>query len=298
MKLESLEELRVFAQIVESGSLTGAARALGMPANTISRRLAALEQRLDTRLLYRSTRSLSLSESGRSLLGRARRILDEAEAAETILRQESEGLVGLVRVGVPSVLTGGLIRALKPLMAQHPGLRLRIGVYDRPINPVVAGLDVVVTGGALPDSTLIARKLTDVTLVLVASADYLAAHGTPTSPTDLAQHQTLQWASEPPHRTWVLTHSSGEQHVVPVEGRMEFDDGRALMDALAAGVGVGLTSPRVMEDLPSLVRILPEFRGMTFPVYAVYPASNQRSARLQAVVEALLQALQVPGAGA
>ena len=130
MKIESVEELRVFAQIVESGSLTAAARALSMPTNTVSRRLAALEERLDTQLLYRTTRSQSLTETGRLFLGRVRRILGEIEATEASLLQEAGGLKGTVRISVMSLVSESLLEALTPLMAAHPNLRLQVWVND------------------------------------------------------------------------------------------------------------------------------------------------------------------------
>ncbi|MFT5680920.1 MAG: DNA-binding transcriptional LysR family regulator [Myxococcota bacterium] len=297
MKIESLEELRIFAQIVESGSLTAAARALGLPSNTVSRRLAALEERLDTRLLYRTTRSLSLSETGRILLSRARRILQEVEATETALQGEKEGLSGMVRISVPSLLTADLLASMKALLREHPGLRLQVRVNDKPVNPVAEGLDVVVIGGTLSDSTLIARKLSDIHPVLVASEEYLHRRGHPEKPADLIDHEILLFVRDPPQSHFTLTDSSGHQHTVAVEGRFEADDGRTLMDALAAGIGIGLTSPRIMRVTPSLRRVLPGYSLGSFPIYAIYPASRQRSARLQVVIEALRGVLQDPEQG-
>lgn len=292
MKIESLEELRVFTQIVESGSLTGAARALGLPSNTVSRRLAALEERLDTRLLYRTTRSMSLSETGRTLLGRAQRILQEVEATELALQREKEGLSGMVKISVPSLLTADLLASVKGLLRQHHGLRLQVKVNDKPVNPVTEGLDVVVIGGTLSDSSLIARKLSNIHPVLAASASYLAERGHPEKPTDLTEHEILLFVRDPPQSHFTLTDGSGHQHTVPVEGRLEADDGRTLMDALDAGLGIGLTSPRIMRSSRSLERVLPGYSLGSFPLYAIYPASRQRSARLQAVVNALQSALQ------
>lgn len=291
MKLESLEELRVFSQIVESGSLTAAARALGMAPNTVSRRLASLEERLDTQLLYRTTRSMSLSEPGRALLGRARRILEQVEAAETALQTESERLTGLVRISVPSVLSADLLASLQPLLRDNPGLRLDVQVHDRLVNPVTEGLDVVVMGGRLSDSSLVARKLLDVAPVLVASATYLSEHGAPRTPQDLHHHKSVRFTSDQPQTSWVLRDAQGTEHVVPITSQVEANDGRALLDAVRAGIGIGLTSPRVLRHEPTLQRVLPGYHLTPFPVYAIYPATRQRSARLLAVVDALQRAL-------
>lgn len=289
--LESLEELRVFVQIVESGSMAAAARALGMPPNTVSRRLAALEERLGAPLLYRTTRSLSVSDVGRAFVGRARRILDEAQAAEAMVRDAHEGLSGMVRVAVPSLLSQDLLGPLGALLHQHPGLRVQLFIRDHPVNPIAEGLDLVVLGGYLQDSTLVTRKLTDVHPMLVATRAYLDRHGTPNTPQDLAHHAHVLFHRDPPQSSWTLRGPDGEDQVVSIESRFEASDGRTLMDALRAGLGIGLTSPRLLRTMPELVRVLPEYSLGSIPVYAVYPAAGPRSERLSAVLQAFQDAL-------
>lgn len=285
--LESIEELKVFACVVETGSMAEAGRVLGLPANTVGRRIAALEARVGLRLLHRTTRSVSLSEHGRSLLGPVQRVLDSVEAAEGALRRGREGLVGRVRIGMPSLLVADVLTTLRPLLLEHPGLRLEVEVHDRPVNPVAAGLDVAVIGGRLPDSTLVATRLEEVTLVLAASEAYVSTFGEVVEPDALSGHRTVQFRAHPPVSSWSLTSLAGERVVVPVEPGLEVDDGRALLDALRAGLGVGMVSSRVLRGHPELRRLLPAWRGASFPLFAVYPASGQRSARLRAVVEAL-----------
>lgn len=292
MRLESLEELRVFAQIVESGSLSGAARALGLPANTVGRRLSALEDRLGCTLLHRTTRSQSLSEPGQVLLGRAQSILEQVEAAELALMQEGQSLAGTVRLSVPSVLTADMFVCLAPLLEKHPELRLQVSVNDIPVNPVSANVDVVIIGGGLSDSTLIARRLTHVQFVLLASQEYLRRHGAPESPEELGARATVHFRVRGPSTTWTLTGPSGEQRAVPVHGRVHVDDGRGMMDALNSGLGIGLSSERLLHAAPNLRRILPEWSGMRIPVFAIYPPSGQRSPRVLAVVQALQERLE------
>ncbi|MEM6994998.1 MAG: LysR family transcriptional regulator [Myxococcota bacterium] len=291
MKLESLDELRVFSQIVESGSMAAAARALGLPTTTVSRRLALLEERLGTRLLYRTTRSLSLAEDGRVLLGRARRILEEAEAAESSLEGSERSLSGVVRMGVPSVLTQAFLHQLAPLLREHPGLRLQLAVHDRLVNPASAGLDLVVMGGTLDDSSLVSRRLGQIRLVLAASESYLQRRGRPRRPADLVEHDTLHFLRDPPVSSWVLVGSKGARCEVPIEVRFEASDGRALLDAMHAGVGIGTLSERLLADTPGLVRVLPRHSFQPFPIHALYPSSGRRSARLRAVLQSLEAAL-------
>lgn len=291
MKLESLEELRVFLQIVESGSLSAAARVLGMPTNTVSRRLQSLEARIDATLLYRTTRSQSLSEAGRTLVARARRILEEVDATEARLEREAEGLVGLIRVSVPSVLTGAFFMSMEPLLSENPGLHIQVEVNDRPVSPVVTGLDLVVIGGTLQDSTLISRKLAELELVVVGSPAYLERRGIPEVPGELAGHRTVHFVQDPPQTTWVLLDEHGTEHVIPVQGKVEVGDGRGIVDAVKAGLGLALLTPRLLREHPDLTRVLPGFHTASFPIHAVYPTSGQRSARVLAVVERLQSAL-------
>ena len=291
MKLESIEELRVLAQVVESGSMVGASRALGMVPNTISRRIATLEDRVGVRLLNRTTRSVALSEHGRTMIGPIQRILAAVEAAEVVLQRDRSGLSGLVKMGVPSLLTADVLTAIRPLLMEHPELRVEVQVHDRPVNPVSAGLDVVIIGSLLQDSTLVARKLQEVQLVMVASETYLAEVGNPETLEDLVAHRTVHFRRSPPETSWTLTGDQGEHYTVPVEGCLEVDDGRALIDAMRAGLGIGMTSERLLRAHPVLRRVLPGYRGFRFPVYALYPASGERSARLRAVVSTLEEVL-------
>jgi len=286
-QLESLEELRVFTQIVESGTLAGAGRSLGMTANTVSRRLAALEQRLGLSLFHRTTRSIAITEAGRTLLGPARTMLDAAALAEAVLDRDQAGLTGTVHIGVPSVLAADALDVLGPLLDANPGLRLDIRLVNRHVNPVAEGLDVLIMGGALVDSTLVARRLTEIALVLAASDRYLEEHGTPTRPEELVEHRMLAFRTATPSTSVTLTDREGAQHVVRVAARVELDDGRALLDAIVAGLGIGAMSRRALRRAPNLQQLLPGHEVSRFPVYAVYPNSGTRSVRVQAVVGAL-----------
>jgi len=292
MMLESLEELRVFAQIVESGSMSGAARALGMPANTVSRRLASLEGRVGVRLLNRTTRSISLNEAGRAVLDRAQRILREADAVEADLRRDKEGLSGTIRVSMPSVMTHDVLAAIGPLMQTHAELRVQLHVHDKPVNPVAAGLDVAIIGGRLADSALSARKLGDIRPILVASEGYLQEHGLPEVPGDLSSHSVVCFLTDPPMSAWTLTDVAGEQHTVPFTPRIEGSDGRTVMDAIALGMGIGLTSPRILRAVPAMRQVLPAYTLRGFPIYAVFPAARQHSARLLAFIDAVRSVVQ------
>lgn len=291
VKLESIDELRVFTQIVESGSLAAAARALGLPTSTISRRLAQLEERAGRPLLYRSTRSLSFAEDGQAFLDGARRILQAVDALEMELETSPDRLAGTVKVGVPSVLAADLLEALSPLLAENLELRVQLVIHDRHVSPVAAGLDLVVVGGALEDSSLVSKRVGAVQLALAARRDYLDQHGRPATPAELTKHHTLHFLTDPPATSWVLVGPDGRSTEVPVAVRLEANDGRALLDAIKTGLGIGTLSPRQLRAHPDLERVLPEHHFRAFPIFVVYPVSGRRSKRLRAVVQALQSAL-------
>lgn len=296
MRLGNLEELRVFVQIAESGSLTAAARALDMTPNAVSRRLAALELRTGSDLLHRTTRTNSLSEAGRVVLRRAARILAEVDAAERELTGETTQFAGTVRLSLPSIAASReALRPLRDLMWEHSQLRVQVSVSDRPVNPVAEGLDLAIQGGALADSGLIARKLIELRPRLAASARYAEERGLPKRLADLRQHETLRFMGDRPQDHWVLVGPGGREHVVDVSGRFESDDSRTLGECLYAGLGIGPVCDAELErgvEEGDLVRVLPRYCFAPLPVYAVYASTRRRSAKVAAVVECVRRGLE------
>jgi len=286
-RLDSIEELRVFVQVVQSGSIAAAAKVLRLPPLTVGRRLQALEQRLDRRLLNRSTRNQSLSEAGRAFLDHALRILDEVDGAEAFLDSERTGIAGNVAIGVVSALARDTLKALQPLLRDHPGLRLQLRVVDQHVNPVAMGLDVVFMGGRLPDSTLVARRLLSVHPVLSAHERYLERRGMPRTLDDLRDHEALLYAADPPRTAWVLRDAQGQSHRVPVRGRLEVDASTTMADALVLGLGIGMITRRFVASTPGMHVVLPAYGFGSGPLYAVFPHGEARSARIEAVVNAV-----------
>lgn len=290
--IENIEELKVFVQVVDSGSIVGASRALGMPANTVGRRLAALESRLDRTLIYRTTRSQSLSEAGAVLLEQARRILASVQVVDHLLEEERTEIAGLVRISVMSALAHQFFDALRSLLRRHEGLRIEVKVIEQLVDPSAAGADVVITAGRLTDSNLIVRKLIDAHVVLAASREYVAQMGTPQSPEDLKHHHVVPLISDSPTTQWTLRGvDDGRTTSVELRPRVSVDGSRTLIDALSAGLGIAPTSTRVLKRRPDLCRVLPRYELGRFPLHAIYPHSGPRSRRLNATVAALEAAL-------
>lgn len=287
VRLDSIEELRAFAQIVASGSIAAAARVLRLSPLTVGRRLQSLEQRLDRRLLNRSTRHQSLSEAGRTFLERALRILHEVEAAETFLGAERDDISGAVGIGVVGALARDALQAVGPLLQAHPQLRIKLRVVDRHVNPVSMGLDVVLMGGQPPDSALVSRRLTSVSAVLAAHESYLERRGVPRTLEELRDHEAILFVSDPPQSSFRLQGPDGQTHRIPVRGRLEVDASTTMADALVQGLGIGLITRRFVAATPGMQVVLPGYGLESSSLYALFPHGGARSARLEAVVEAI-----------
>ncbi|MFT8806834.1 MAG: LysR family transcriptional regulator, partial [Acetobacter aceti] len=194
--MDRIDLLRIFIRVAESGSFTHAADTLQMPRSTVSTAVQELENRLGTRLLARTTRSVRLTDDGRMFQQTALRLLGDFEDAENRFRLHSSQTRGHVKVNLPSRI-GRLIvaPALPEFLDRYPGLNIELGMSDRSINLAEDGTDCVLRVGPLQDSSLIGRKLGLLPVFNVASPSYLAQHGTPQSPADLSAHQAVLYAS-------------------------------------------------------------------------------------------------------
>lgn len=289
-KLDNLEELRTFVQIVEAGSLARASRTLGVSPNAVSRRLAQLEERLGRRLIHRTTRRLAVTDEGQRLYQRCRQVLDELDEAEREL-VGADGLDGTLRVAlhagvVGSTLVGGLAR----LLAETGRLRLQVRVISSPADPIRERLDLALYVGKPPPSSLVAVALPTVSWGLAATPAYLAQHGKPRAPAELAQHECLRVLREPPETHWHLSRAGGRPRRFAIAGRFETDDGGLLTAALYAGMGVGLRPrPEIQaaERAGTLTAVLPAWQWATTPLYALLPAGRQRLPAVRRMLEML-----------
>lgn len=187
-----ISDVEVFATIAESGSLSGAARRLGLSPMTVSRRLASLEQELEVRLVHRTTRSVSLTPEGEVFLPFARTLLVASEAARVTLKANAGTASGILKVTAPTVFGQTVIMPLIPAMlAEHPALQVDLHLSDSIVDIVSLGIDVAIRIATLRDSALVARSLAPNPRVLCASPAYLAKYGSPTNLDDLSQHRCI-----------------------------------------------------------------------------------------------------------
>ncbi len=288
--MDRLGAMEMFVRIVETGNFSAVARQLGTTQPTISKQLTALEKQLRTRLLNRSTRSLSLTEAGATYYERCRRIIDEVREAEGALGQLQSALTGTLHVN-GSIALGQIF--LAPLVLrfqrQYPELAIELSLSDRYIDLVEEGVDVAVRIGRLADSNLVARRLGSTRRVLVATPAYLAAHGTPERPEDLAQHSCLLYAYLSSGNEWTFKGPEGEIRV-RVRGNFKANNGEAIRQALLANVGVAMSPDWLIHDkLASgeVVALLPEFALPPLEINAVYPSGRHVSTKVRTFIEFL-----------
>lgn len=291
MPIERLEDLRTLVAVADGGSLSAAARQLRLSTNAVSRRVMRLERDVGVRLLHRTTRSLVFTDEGRALLSRCRRALDELDAAEQELHPSGDPVQGTVRVVVPpAAISAELLSRLRSLLDDHPGLAVQVQIANVGLDRLASGVDLVLHVGPVPPSTLVARRIATVTWVLAAAPSYLARHGRPRRPSELARHRCLRYLGDRPQTTWRLIDRNGRQVDATVGGTFECDDSRVLADATYAGLGIGVRpAPELAaaEAAGTLERVLPNHVFDRIVLHALLPPGRSRLPRVATVLEAV-----------
>lgn len=294
--MRDLNDLAIFAQVVQSGSLTAAADALCMPKSNVSRRLARLEAELGVRLLERTTRKLHLTEVGALYYEHCRRILEEAEHAELSVQQRLAAPRGLLRLSAShSVGQGLLAPILGEFLARYPEVQVQTVLTNRRVDLIEEGFDVVLRIGPLEESNLVARFLGNSALQCYAGTDYLARHGRPQSPQDLKQHHCLIMSDMPQADRWTLVGPTGERETVVVPTRAAVNDFSTLCRMAAANAGIVLMPNYLCEpELRSgrLEPVLAEWTLAPTPMHAVYPSHRGATPKLRALLDFLVERLQ------
>jgi DNA-binding transcriptional LysR family regulator len=286
----TLQEMAVFSKVVAAGSLSAAARELGLSPALISRRLAALEARLGVRLVNRTTRSLRLTDEGASYYDTCARVLAEIEEADAAVSAGRVEPQGALKVAMPASFGHQHLAPLIPEFARrYPKVQLALSLSDRNVNLIEEGFDLAIRIAHLEDSSLAARQLAPNRRVVCASPAYLARHGTPRTPQDLAKHNCL--TANDFVTNWEYKDARGAPGSVRVSGRYACDNWEVLREWALAGMGVALKSTwdvhRHLAD-GSLVAVCP---GYTFDsdvaIYAVYPHRRFLPAKTRVFIEFL-----------
>jgi DNA-binding transcriptional LysR family regulator len=289
--MDRFADLQIFVRVAESGSISAAAAKLEIAKSAVSRRLAELEGRLGVQLLHRTTRRLSLTDSGSAFLERAQRILADLDEAEAAVSQAHGALKGRLRVALP--LSFGLLHLSQPLqafMALHPGVEFDLDFNDRRIDLMQDGFDLAIRIANLPDSTLIARRLTKINHCVCASPDYLKRHGTPMRAEELSQHVCLAYSNLANPGLWQYHTPDGAPGSVQVPVKLKANNGEFLCQAAQAGHGLILHPTFYLGDAlrnGSLVSVLGDHAWPELNAYAVYPPTRHLSSRVRALVDFL-----------
>lgn len=275
--MDRLGELALFVRIVESGSFSAAAHRLGASKSLASRRIAALEARLGVRLLNRTTRRLGVTETGRRFYERALRILAEIDEAEALARRTTAALRGKLRIAAPmSFGMRHLGPAIAAFLGEHGEIAIDLDLNDRLVDLVGEGYDLAIRIARLADSTLVARTLAPSRMLVCASTDYLAAHGRPVHPEELARHHCLVYSNRPAAAQWRFV--APERIALSITPQLAANNGDLLCEVAVAGLGlVALPDFIVAPALRSgaLEPVLPDWHLDTIPIRAVYPAGRQ-----------------------
>jgi len=281
-----LGDAALLLRTVELGSLSAAARERNVPVSQVTRALARLEKTCRARLLHRSTHGLSLTDEGAAFVTAARRMLEAAEAFQGEIDSRIAGPRGWVRVSVSAVLAQAVIApGLPGLHERHPGLHLDISAEDRLVDMARERIDVAIRTGTPASETLVARPIGELTRSLYAAPAYLARHGTPAAPADLAHHRLLANTASPGLNRW--SYDGGQ--VLQVQGHTRTDNTAVFVALLLSGAGIGRIVDLVAAPLVkagALVPVLPgRFRTPPVPMFAVMLQERHRLPKVRACVD-------------
>jgi len=290
--LARLDEMEIFAEVVDAGSFSAAARALCLSKSAVSKQVSRLEDRLGVRLLNRTTRRLSLTEAGAGFYAACRRVVDEADTAERAVSNLSAAPRGLLKLNAP--MSFGFLhlgRAIPAFHARFPQIAVAAAMNDRFVDLVEEGYDIAIRIANLRDSSLVARRIAPCLTVLCASPAYLARRGRPGRPEDLAGHDCLLYANQQQPHEWELTAPHGLQRVKP-QHLVERVRQHLLCGAALAGMGIArLPTFIVGRHLQSreLEVVLPDHPVPESGIHAVYPHSRTLSVKVRVFVDFLAE---------
>lgn len=288
--MQSVNEMVAFARVVEARSFSGAAQRLGTSKSAISAQVRRLEARMGVRLLHRTTRRLALTEAGAACYRHCARLLEEAEAAELAAGAFHAEPHGTLRISAPDTFGWMHVApALGDFAARYPGLTIDLSLTSKHVDLIDARLDLAIRIGALPDSSHVVRPLALSRLVVCGAPAYLARHGKPRDPADLAGHDCLRFAPLGWGTEWRLRGSNGPLRV-PIGGRFVTNSGEVLRQAAVSGLGLGLLPSWMIGDAlrdGALVPVLERWAPPPVPIQAIYPGTRLTASKVRVFVDHL-----------
>ncbi len=292
--MERLNGLTAFIRTVELGSQAAAAEDLGLSRMAVSRHIQGLERRLGVRLLQRTTRSQTLTEAGTAFFERARLALEQLQEAADHAAEFRTALHGTLKISAPvSFSTRSLAPVLARFSAEYPELQVELMLNDRQVDLIEEGFDLALRIGEVTDGSLALRRLARFPVILCASPDYLARHGTPATPEDLRQHNCLRYLLSGQKHGWTLPDTDGQRRLIPVRGNLATNNGDALLAAALAGQGIILQPTFIVQEAlreGRLVTIMSDREPRRIDLHAVFPATRMMPVKLRRLLDFLAEA--------
>ncbi|WP_086931767.1 LysR family transcriptional regulator [Agarilytica rhodophyticola] len=286
--MDTIKCMSTFVAVASQRSFTSGAKQIGISTKLASKYVQQLEERLGAQLFNRTTRNVTLTDTGQAYFDRCVPLLDQFDELEGLVQERQSELAGSIRITAPTGFGGKqLVEALRPFQLQHPKVLIDLYLSDHQISIIEEGFDLAIRFGGLKDSTLIARKLMDMRVVVIASPDYLAEHGEPTHPQALSGHNCLlQMASaDPEHWKFCI---DGNVSSFKVHGSFQANSPRAVVNMALGGLGIGMCPMYVVEPhvKKGRLKILFEDKEASeLGLYAIYPQRRHLIARIRALID-------------
>ncbi len=290
MQIETLSDIPIFLSVARQGSFTQAAKDLNLTPSAISKRIGTMEERLGVRLFNRTTRKVRLSDEGALFYDYAERIFEEAEAAEQMVSDVTGKPAGILRLAMPvSFGLAVLNQAVTAFAREFPDILIHAEQDDRPADMVEGRFDVAIRVGRLEDSSLKAKKLTDIDMTLCASPQYLRENGTPKAPDDLKTHKFLAYQNHVRPKAWIYKDPRGQNGSVAIPCRFTSNNGDILVQAAKDGLGVVLLPSFLTKepiDSGELVQLFEDYQSLPERgVYALYAPSPKTAPKVRAFLD-------------
>ncbi|WP_457279192.1 LysR substrate-binding domain-containing protein [Polaromonas sp. P5_D5] len=288
--MDKFSAMQAFVRVVEAGTFTKAADSMGMPKPTVTRLIQTLEQSLDTKLLNRTTRKVTVTADGAAYYERAGRLLGEMEELESSMSRAKASPRGRLKVDIPSSLgLAVVIPALPDFYARYPDIQLELGVSDRPIDILAENVDCVIRGGQITDQSLVARRIGEFYLMSCASPAYLKRHGVPQHPRELQAHKLIRYFSPRDGKLYTVNlQKDGEVVEIGGHHQLSVNDSNAGVAAALAGLGILQTLTFLVQHHISSGALEPLFNGWCSeakPIHVVYPPNRHLSNKVRVFVD-------------
>jgi DNA-binding transcriptional LysR family regulator len=292
--VDTIDNMRIFVAVAGQKSFTAGARQLGISTNLASKHVRQLEKRLDAQLFHRTTRRVTLSDTGLAYFERCVLLLDQFDELEGLVQERQSELAGPIRITAPTGFGAGeLVEAIRPFQIMHPEVSINLHLSDQHVDILNGGFDLAIRFGPMQNSTLIARKLLTMRLVVVASPKYISVNGEPAHPGALSTHNCLLQTSSSDPEHWEFT-IHGKVEKFRVSGSFTANSPRAVANMVAGGLGIGRCPFYTAEPFlksGELVLLFEDKMASEFNLYAVYPSGRHLTVRIRKLIDHLVMVL-------